>query len=55
MPFKELHIIDQEEDPRGIYRYYAESKEKALDQFHDEIPIKVLDDFEITISGPYKG
>lgn len=55
----DLHIIDQEEGP-GMFKVHhydvTMSKthtmedviERALDDFHDEIPIKVLDDYNIT-------
>jgi hypothetical protein len=33
---------------RGTYKYYAKTEDEALDKFHEEIPVKVLEDFEIT-------
>ena len=54
VPMEERHPIDQDEDPTGeqVYTIRAaspeEAAERALDEFHSTVPIKVLDDFEIT-------
>jgi hypothetical protein len=53
-PEAELHRADQEDNPAG--KHYvaieADSEEQAvkgaLDVFHNEVPIKMLEDFEIT-------
>jgi len=46
-----LNPIDEAEGPKhgDTFDYDVETKEKALDIFHDTIPIKVLDDYEITV------
>jgi hypothetical protein len=44
--FGRLHELD--EDAEGDYVYAAISEEDALDQFHFTVPIKVLEDFEIS-------
>ena len=31
----------------GRYRYFAKTDEEALDQFHSEVPVKMLEDFNI--------
>ncbi len=49
VPNKELHQYDREERVAGSYEYKALSEDDALDQFHDHVPIKMLDDFEITV------
>jgi hypothetical protein len=54
IPFKELHPIDQREGPP--YRYpceRAKDEEEALDEFHNNNPIKVLDDFAINVTCIY--
>lgn len=49
-----LHPVDEECNPCGSYKYMLEAqdedsaKERALDSFHNTIPIKVLEDFDIT-------
>lgn len=48
VPFYELTPEDQDDRPTGEYEYDAEDEEEALDEFHETIPIKCLDDFEIT-------
>jgi len=45
--FGRLHELDGKVD--GKYLYCAINEEDALDQFHSSVPIKVLDDFEITV------
>ena len=47
LPNNELHEYDK--DVAGEYSYKVLSKDEALDIFHSTIPIKVLDDFEITV------
>jgi hypothetical protein len=42
-----LHPLD--EDVAGIYFPVGITKKEALNNFHNNIPIKVLEDFEITI------
>lgn len=50
----ELNYNDVVDNPKGTYSYTvtanrpAAAKERALDEFHEAIPIKVLDHFEIT-------
>ncbi len=44
--FGRLHDLDR--DAEGDYVYTAISEEDALDQFHFTVPIKVLEDFEIS-------
>ena len=45
--FGRVHELD--ESVEGCYFYDAINEEDALDQFHDTIPIKVLEDFEIDV------
>ena len=54
--FEKLDQDDQEEWPEKIteIRFIAENEEKALDEFHDNYPIAVLDDFDISIE-PFTG
>ena len=56
LKFEDLHEVDQEffaksRDKSGEYLYEldADNEKEALDFFHDTIPIKVLDDFNISI------
>lgn len=55
VPVEELHQLDADEVKVGstIYRVEAENeeeaKEAALDEYHFSNPIKVLDDFDITV------
>ena len=44
--FGHLHELDHEVE--GEYHFSATSRGNALDQFHDTVPVKVLDDFEFT-------
>lgn len=44
--FGRVHELD--EDVEGTYPYTAISEDDALDQFHSTVPIKMLEDFEIT-------
>jgi len=44
--FGNVHDLDK--DVEGDYPFIATSEEDALDQFHNTVPIKVLDDFEIS-------
>ena len=50
---KNLHPQDEESNPSGNYDYRIwahdgkSASEKALDEFHSNIPIKVLEDFQI--------
>lgn len=50
----QLDHDDLHDDPKGKYGVVVratnedEAKELALDEFHDRIPIAVLDDFDIT-------
>ena len=48
VPLHELHRDDIEENPTGTYTQWAMSEDEALDDFHADIPIACLDDFEIT-------
>lgn len=45
--YADRHYYDKEID--GDYYVNAESREEALDFFHNNVPVKVLDDFEITV------
>ena len=45
---KDLDQDDVESLPTGEYFYNERSAEEALTSFHNEIPIAVLDDFDIT-------
>jgi len=45
--FGNVHDLDR--DVEGDYPFIATSEEDALDQFHDTIPIKMLEDFDITV------
>ena len=45
--FGNVHALD--EDVEGDYPFIAISEEDALDQFHSTIPIKMLEDFDITV------
>jgi hypothetical protein len=44
--FGRVHELDERVE--GEYPLCAISEDDALDQFHNTVPIKVLDDFEIT-------
>lgn len=44
---EELCHDDIETDPSGEYEYTAKNEDEALDQFHLEIPIACLDDYDI--------
>lgn len=50
----ELHPVDAEEGPSGEYVYVVEAgcmedaQELGLDRFHSSVPIKVLEDYDIT-------
>jgi hypothetical protein len=49
----DLHPDDEQDNPEGEHHYKVEADDRsdavelALDRFHDSVPIKVLDDFEI--------
>ena len=43
------NVHDLDEDVEGDYPFIATSEEDALDQFHSTIPIKMLEDFDITV------
>lgn len=45
--FGRVHELDEHVD--GEYPICARSSEAALDEFHSTVPIKVLDDFVITV------
>jgi len=53
---KKQHPIDAAELRCGRYFYFIcaetikESKSKALDKFHYTVPIKVLDNYDISVS-----
>lgn len=40
---------DRANNPRGCYEISAPSEERALETFHNDVPIACLDDFEIII------
>ncbi|MCK5089493.1 MAG: hypothetical protein KAQ88_05885 [Hyphomicrobiaceae bacterium] len=44
--FGRVHDLDR--DAEGDYTFTAINEEDALDQFHLTVPIKVLEDFEIS-------
>lgn len=44
--FNDFDCLEEITEP---YHCMARNKDEALDQFHDNIPIKVLDDFDITV------
>jgi hypothetical protein len=44
---KDLHEFDI--NVVGIYVYHERTEEKVLDWFHSRIPIKVLEDFDISV------
>lgn len=50
---EDWHIDDLEENPLGLYRYTVsakddeEAKERALAQFHSEVPIGDLENFSV--------
>jgi hypothetical protein len=44
--FGHLHGLDR--DAEGDYSFCAINEEDALDQFHLTVPIKMLEDFDIT-------
>ncbi len=48
-PFESERLHDLDVDVAGRYRITAISEDDALDQFHSTVPIKVLDDFEISV------
>jgi len=50
--YADLHPADKADNPSGEHFFPANTKEEALDQFHDTVPIKVLEDFEITVDDP---
>ena len=51
---EKLHTLDREQKPWGSYKYpvvaknIVEAKEKGLDIYHSTVPIKVLENFDIT-------
>lgn len=45
----ELDHEDKHDNPTGQYDYWAESEDKAIDHFHETVPISCLEDFEIEI------
>ena len=45
--FGRVHELDERVE--GEYPIIATSEDDALDQFHSTVPIKVLEDFEITV------
>ena len=47
VPTKKLHPLDQAEGPSEITHVDADTEDEALDRFHDENPIKVLDNYDI--------
>lgn len=47
VPDEELDHDDRADSPVGEYEYVAESEDEALDDFHSEVPIACLEDFEI--------
>lgn len=49
-PKRTLHTEDWEAKPWGSYIVHANDEEEALDKFHENIPIKVLDDFDIEVT-----
>ena len=59
-PIRRCYVVKTEEvgggvtneldnDVVGSYRFTTISEEAALDEFHSTVPIKVLDDFEISV------
>jgi len=46
----ELHPTDEEEGPKNGEEFIidAETEDEALDKFHSTVPIKCLDDYDIT-------
>lgn len=49
VPGAKLHPVDALEGPRDgdIHTYDAVDSEDALDQFHESVPIKCLDDYDV--------
>ena len=52
--FDELHSLDQDEFDKitGLHEYYDanyECEDAALDEFHNTVPIKCLDNWDITV------
>jgi len=51
LPEEELHELDREENPVvGEHIFEADSEEEALDEFHNTVPIKVPENFDITVA-----
>lgn len=52
--FGELHYDDMQDDPTGEYEFSIradnedDAKDGALEEFHGEVPIRMLEDFEVT-------
>lgn len=49
VPYEQLHQLDQKEGPPDRTEWACATESQALDAFHSTHPIKVLDDFEITV------
>lgn len=49
IPFDKLHPLDQKEGPPDRTEWACATESQALDAFHSTHPIKVLDNFEITV------
>lgn len=47
--WSQLDEDDQKRQPQGVYQYEAKDEDGALDQFHNEIPISCLDDYQIEV------
>lgn len=51
---EDLHYDDMQNDPTGEYEFSIradnddDAESGALDEFHGEVPIKILDHFEIS-------
>lgn len=49
VPPASLHELDRLVG-QGFYYVECNSEDEALDRFHETVPIKVLDDFDISVS-----
>jgi hypothetical protein len=55
VPFEERDFDDQQNDPTGDHEFeilakgHEEAHEKALDVFHNNVPIAMLEDFDIDV------
>lgn len=45
----QLDYDDNRDNPKGQYALYADNLDDALDKFHSNYAIAVLDDFEIIV------